>query len=92
MVDRRKTDNGPWLYYKLTNEPKGSGELTIHLFVKIFLPNFNIIPHIASEELIFFSAFRLPWQHIKFSGLNKNDTADRGLHKEHSVKLLTKYL
>ena len=21
------TDNGPWLYYKLTNEPKGSGEL-----------------------------------------------------------------
>ena len=20
-------DNGPWLYYKLTNEPKGSGEL-----------------------------------------------------------------
>ena len=30
----RRTDNGqwtddvPWLYYKLTNEPKGSGELT----------------------------------------------------------------
>ena len=23
----RRTDNGPWLYYKLTNEPKGSGEL-----------------------------------------------------------------
>ena len=22
-----RTDNGPWLYYKLTNEPKGSGEL-----------------------------------------------------------------
>ena len=20
-------DDGPWLYYKLTNEPKGSGEL-----------------------------------------------------------------
>ena len=32
MVDRQQTDNGrmdegPWLYYKLTNEPKGSGEL-----------------------------------------------------------------
>ena len=24
---RRRTDDGPWLYYKLTNEPKGSGEL-----------------------------------------------------------------
>ena len=24
----RRTDDGPWLYYKLTNEPKGSGELT----------------------------------------------------------------
>ena len=22
-------DNGPWLYHKLTNEPKGSGELKI---------------------------------------------------------------
>ena len=22
----RRTDDGPWLYYKLTNEPKGSGE------------------------------------------------------------------
>ena len=26
---RRLTDDGPWLYYKLTNEPKGSGELKI---------------------------------------------------------------
>ena len=25
-----RTDNGPWLYYKLTNEPKGSGELKSH--------------------------------------------------------------
>ena len=24
---RRRTDYGPWLYYKLINEPKGSGEL-----------------------------------------------------------------
>ena len=24
---RRRTDDGPWLYYKLTNEPKGSDEL-----------------------------------------------------------------
>ena len=23
----RRTDDGPWLYYKLTKEPKGSGEL-----------------------------------------------------------------
>ena len=24
-------DDGPWLYYKLTNEPKGSGELKIKM-------------------------------------------------------------
>ena len=23
----KMVDDGPWLYYKLTNEPKGSGEL-----------------------------------------------------------------
>ena len=27
MDNRQQADNGPWLYYKLTNEPKGSGEL-----------------------------------------------------------------
>ena len=27
MVDGRTTDDGACLYYKLTNEPKGSGEL-----------------------------------------------------------------
>ena len=26
----RQTDDGLWLYYKLTNEPKGSGELKMH--------------------------------------------------------------
>ena len=28
-ADGRRTNDGPWLYYKLTNEPKGSGELKI---------------------------------------------------------------
>ena len=27
MNGRRRMDDGPWLYYKLTNEPKGSGVL-----------------------------------------------------------------
>ena len=27
MVDDGRTTDGPWLYYKLTNEPEGSGEL-----------------------------------------------------------------
>ena len=27
MVDGQRTDDAPWLYYKLTNEPKGSEEL-----------------------------------------------------------------
>ena len=26
-TDNGRPDDGPWLYYKLTNEPKGSGEL-----------------------------------------------------------------
>ena len=26
-TDNGRTDDGSWLYYKLTNEPKGSGEL-----------------------------------------------------------------
>ena len=30
MMDGQRMDNGPWLYYKLTNEPKGSGELKIN--------------------------------------------------------------
>ena len=34
MTDGR-TDDGPWLYYKLTNEPKGSGELKSPNFQKL---------------------------------------------------------
>ena len=33
MVDDGRTDDdGPWLYYKLTNKPKGSGELTTSMY------------------------------------------------------------
>ena len=53
----------------------------------------------ASEKMIFQNffanlAFRLPWQPIKFSSLDKTDRVNRGLLKEHknSVKLLSKYL
>ena len=36
MVDGQQMDDGAWLYYKLTNEPKGSGELKImHKYVSI---------------------------------------------------------
>ena len=31
---RRRTDDRPWLYYKLTNEPKGSGELKSNYNIK----------------------------------------------------------
>ena len=31
-------DNGPWLYYKLTNEPKDSGELKILQIMKDSVP------------------------------------------------------
>ena len=29
---RRTDDDGPWLYCKLTNKPKGSGELKMIMF------------------------------------------------------------
>ena len=35
-TDNGRTDNRPWLYYKLTNEPKGSGELK-NQFVLLFI-------------------------------------------------------
>ena len=45
MVDGRRTDNGPWLYYKLTNESKGSGELKILIWAtsweNLFMPYAN---------------------------------------------------
>ena len=36
-MDGRQTDHGAWLYYKLTNEPKGSGELKMANLVKFFI-------------------------------------------------------
>ena len=40
MLDNGQTDDdgrddGPWLYYKLTNEPKGSGELITPYFQEV---------------------------------------------------------
>ena len=44
MVDDGRTDDdGPWLYYKLTNEPKGSGELqTIYPSIHYEFINFLV--------------------------------------------------
>ena len=30
-MDGQQMDDRPWLYYKLTNEPKGSGELKMKI-------------------------------------------------------------
>ena len=35
MVDGQRTDDRSWLHYKLTNEPKGSGELKIIIYLQI---------------------------------------------------------
>ena len=35
-----RMDDGPWLYYKLTNEPKGSGELKSQ---KVWTPKKKLI-------------------------------------------------
>ena len=36
-------DDGPWLYYKLTNEPKGSGELKIMITTSIIKTDFKYL-------------------------------------------------
>ena len=43
-------DDGPWLYYKLTNEPKGSGELKT---VKLFLSDIHTRTSIKQLKLLF---------------------------------------
>ena len=60
-----------------------------------FLQCFSFIPLMASEEMIFIYffanlAFRLPWQQIKFSSLDKVCMLHRGLLKEHFCKEFVK--
>ena len=54
-----------------------------------FLQSFSFIPHTASEEIEYFFAnlsFRLPWQPIKFSSLDKIHMLHRRLLKENFCK------
>ena len=56
---------------------------------------FSFIPLMASEEMFFEYLFanlaiRLPWQPIKFSGLDKIHIFGRGLLKEHFCKTFVK--
>ena len=43
----RRTDDWPWLYYKLTNEPNGSGELTSNPSRM----NWSIYPEVDTSKL-----------------------------------------
>ena len=44
MVERRqRTDDGACLYYKLTNEPNGSGELKLGIFVLLIITDTYVI-------------------------------------------------
>ena len=57
--------------------------------------SFSFFPLMASEEKIFeyvFAnlAFQLPWQSIKFSGLDNIHMVGRGLLKEHFCKTFVK--
>ena len=88
MVDGR-TDNGrrtvdrPWLYYKLTNEPKGSGELIKALLLSLLsikwvggidnMRGFAAHHHFPSTTLISSTVFnpRFSQQNIKISPLYK---------------------
>ena len=56
-TDEQQTDDGACPYYKLTNEPKGSGELKTMFFVppacRCYMWNMVRISFIASEEMLF---------------------------------------
>ena len=53
MVDRQRTEDRPWLYYKLTNEPKGSGELKKKKKKKQpEVPTWHAICQIACETFV----------------------------------------
>ena len=61
------------------------------------LQSFSFNPFMTSEEIMFdyfFAnlAFRLPWQPVKFRGLDKIHMFGRGLLKEHFFKTFVKYL
>ena len=57
------------------------------LMLWIFLQSFSFMPLMVSEifvvVVVFLISFRLPWQSIKFRGLDKIHMFDRGLLKEH---------
>ena len=55
---RRRTDNGACLYYKLTYEPKGSGELKIE--EKKEVPN-------SENPKVVFSLFETVFETVKLS-------------------------
>ena len=72
-TDRRRTYDGPWLYYKLTNEPKGSGELIKNewaLMLTAFFWNSSTSNSEVSNqiwpELEFFQRFRACPGYCKF--------------------------
>ena len=65
------------------------------IFVEANLTNISAkFQLMASEEMILqfhlHLAFLLPWQPIKFGGLDKNNMFGRGLFKEHFCKTLVK--
>ena len=88
--DGRTTD--ACLYYKLTYEPSGSGELN-KIYVAANVMNiyakFQLHPPYGFWEedfwIFFFEnlAFWLPWQPIKISDLDEIHTVGRGLLQNH---------
>ena len=62
MVDGQRTDDGNWLYYKLTNEPKGSGELKSQPLefsqTNNFLKSFNHLSTVKTQKSKYSSVFR----------------------------------
>ena len=64
----RRTDDGPWLYYKLTNEPKGSGELKIGTkgYPSGFIPISCKYLDLKCRHLHFISAFEIETSAFKY--------------------------
>ena len=95
-TDNGRTDDGSWLYYKLTNEPKDSGELKCHFSRSKCYEQFQLYPPCGFYGDGFFIyifnffftylAFRLTWQSIKFRGLDKSICLVKDYSRNISVK------
>ena len=82
QTDNRRTDDGPWLYYKLTNEPKGTGELT---------SNWRVPNHSIKDLLLFSDHFKITFINCMLvvqKQIHNRNKAGNGSSKQCTIKFI----